>query len=171
MNIAMEDDVETKDVERLAKLLEIADEFAERGAENIVLVDDFPHRTGLDMPLNDPPGQEMLTVAELSIEDSGWGPSLWSLALAVIKNRSALRTLSAQLETERRRSEGLREGISELLRNVTAEHASFETGCCMCGIDMNAGIYAHEGHAATDSGVYYMEQAISLARATLEDTK
>lgn len=58
-------------------------------ADRIVLVDDLPNRCGLDLPMNDVDDGEFLNVAELSIEDSGYGPALWRLALAMLKSRRA----------------------------------------------------------------------------------
>lgn len=60
-----------------------------RGADKIRLVEDFPNRCGLDLPMNDVDDGEFLNVAELSVEDSGYGPALWRLALAVLQSRRA----------------------------------------------------------------------------------
>lgn len=64
-------------------------------------------------------------------------------------------------------NERLREALVSLLDNITAPHTSYETGCCMCGMDMDCPAEAH-GHSPTDSGVYYMEAATELARAALK---
>ncbi|MBY5988228.1 hypothetical protein [Roseovarius atlanticus] len=58
-----------------------------RDLDKVLLVDDFPHRCGLDMPLNpDIEGdREMLEAATLSVEDSGIAPLLWAIGLAHLK--------------------------------------------------------------------------------------
>ena len=68
----------------LEELTEIA---LAQDADKIQLVDDFPHRCGLDKPLNPhiEGDTEMLNVAELSVEDSGYGPMLWAIALEHLK--------------------------------------------------------------------------------------
>lgn len=60
-----------------------------RGADKIRIVNDFPNRCGLDIPMNDVDDCEMFSVAELSHEDSGYAPALWQLAIAVLKSRRA----------------------------------------------------------------------------------
>lgn len=64
------------------------------------------------------------------------------------------------------------EALEACLSNMTAPHANFEAGCCMCGTEMDAtGFYPHEGHTPTDAGLYHAEQAIARARATLARIK
>lgn len=72
-------------------LEEMAETALARGADQIQLVEEFPHRCGLDMPLNPhiKGDKEMLTVAELSVEDSGYGPMLWAIALEYLKEARA----------------------------------------------------------------------------------
>lgn len=70
----------------------------------------------------------------------------------------------AQAEIDR-----LREALRGLLHNFELPHASFETGCCMCGDDMEKHGF-HSNHSPTDSGVYYAELAIEAARAALENS-
>jgi hypothetical protein len=50
------------------------------------IVDGFPYEeTRLDLPLNDPCTGDKITVGSLSIEDSGVAPSLWRIAIAVLR--------------------------------------------------------------------------------------
>ncbi len=71
-----------------------------RDADRIRLVEDFPRRTALEMPLNpDVEGDtEMHTVAELSIEDSGFGPMLWAIALEYLKTARAQNEAQAGMQ-------------------------------------------------------------------------
>lgn len=68
----------------LEELTEIA---LAQGADRIVLVEDFPRRTALEIPMNPDveSDDEMHTVAELSLEDSGYAPMLWAIAIEYLK--------------------------------------------------------------------------------------
>lgn len=60
-----------------------------RGADKIRIINDFPNRCGLSIPMNDVDDGEMFSVAELAHEDSGYAPALWQLAIAVLQSRRA----------------------------------------------------------------------------------
>lgn len=63
------------------------------GALNWKVTDDFPlGPVGLSVPLNNPryvPDTEYELAAELSHEDSGYGPLLWRYALAKLADSAA----------------------------------------------------------------------------------
>ena len=74
----------------------LAESLIERDGHKITLTVD-PHYCwpdGLQIPLNDPPDGEMLQVAHLDVEDSGFGPEIWHLGLI------ALRAIAEQEEKD-----------------------------------------------------------------------
>ncbi|MDD9726091.1 hypothetical protein PVV74_11550 [Roseovarius sp. SK2] len=102
-----------------------------------------------------------LTHDQFTIADNGVDGEAYPMRMATHEKTAAtLRALSAALEQARA-------ALGLCLSNMTAPHASFETGCCMCGTDMDAGVWAHGGHTPTDSGLYNADQAIEDARRVL----
>ncbi|WP_157971223.1 hypothetical protein [Pseudogemmobacter bohemicus] len=79
----------------MREIYDAADALVSRGAHRIRLFDSLKEGCGLDFPLNDPDTGDTLRVAELSVEDSGFGPAMWRLALALIQERAGAQPRSS----------------------------------------------------------------------------